>query len=133
MEEIVRVAGGMDVVKNFYWYEPVFIDDKVRAIGEQYRKLLKADPPENNLFYQWVVATRMVTKAMTKAGSADDPKKVAEALRALPVEDESMGKGHWIGQEFFGMNQELSFPFGVGLILDGKLQPVQRVEAATGK
>jgi branched-chain amino acid transport system substrate-binding protein len=133
MTEIVRVAGGLDVVKNFYWYEPVYIDDKVRAIGEEHKKLLKVDPPENNLYFQWVSAARMVMKAITKAGTISDTKKVAEALRTVPVEDPNLGKGLWIGQEFFGINQELSFPFGVGLILDGKLQPTQRVEAATGK
>ncbi len=132
-DEIARVAGGYEVLKNFYWYEPVYIDDKVRAIAEKYKKLMKADPPENNLFFQWVSATRMVTKAVSKAGTVTDVEKVAAALRSLPVEDENMGKGQWIGQEFFGINQELSFPFGIGLILDGKMQPVMRHEAATGK
>ncbi|MCZ7657357.1 MAG: ABC transporter substrate-binding protein [Xanthobacteraceae bacterium] len=132
-EEIARVAGGYEVLKNFYWYEPVYIDDKVRAIAESYKKLMNANPPENNLFFQWVSATRMVTKAVTKAGTVDDVKKIADALRSLPVEDENMGKGLWIGKEFFGINQELSFPFGIGLILDGKMQPVLRHEAATGK
>jgi branched-chain amino acid transport system substrate-binding protein len=131
--EIARVAGGMDVLKNFYWYEPVYIDEKVLAIGAEHKKLLKADPPENNLYYQWVSATRMVMKGITKAGTIGDTKKVAEALRTVSVEDPNLGKGLWIGQEFFGINQELSFPFGVGLIVDGKVQPTQRVEAATGK
>jgi branched-chain amino acid transport system substrate-binding protein len=44
-----------------------------------------------------------------------------------------MGTGHWIGKEFFGINQELSFPFGIGLVVQGKLQPTLRVDAATGK
>jgi branched-chain amino acid transport system substrate-binding protein len=131
-EEIARVAGGIEVLKNFYWYEPVYIYDKVRAIADNHKKLLGTDRPENNLFFQWVSATRMVTKAIAKAGTVDDTKKVAEALRSLPVEDENMGKGLWIGQEFFGINQELSFPFGIGLILDGKMQSVLRHEAATG-
>ncbi len=128
--EISRVAGGDDVLKDFYWYEPVFIDDKVEKIAADYKTLMKADRPENNLFFQWVSATRMVTKAVAKAGTVTDTQKVAEALRSLPVEDPNMGAGHWIGQKFFGINQELSFPFGVGLVLGGKLQPVQRVEAA---
>jgi branched-chain amino acid transport system substrate-binding protein len=132
-DEISRVAGGFEVLKNFYWYEPVYIDEKVLAMGESYKKLMNANRPENNLFFQWVSATRMVTRAVSKAGTVDDTKKVAEALRSLPVEDENMGKGLWIGQEFFGINQELSFPFGIGLILDGKMQPVLRHEAATGK
>jgi branched-chain amino acid transport system substrate-binding protein len=131
--EIARVAGGDAVVGNFYWYEPVLVDEKVQAIATDYKTLMKADPPENNLFFQWVSAARMVTKAIAKAGTITDVQKVAEVLRSLPVEDPNMGKGHWIGQEFFGINQELSFPFGVGLVVKGQQQPIMRVEAATGK
>lgn len=131
--EISRVAGGHEVLKNFYWFEPVYIDDKVREISKAYKELLKAEPPENNLFFQWVGAARMVMKAISKAGTISDTKKVAEALRSLPVDDPNLGKGQWIGKEFFGINQELSLPFGVGMIVDGKELPVQRIEAATGK
>lgn len=131
--EISRVAGGDAVLKDFYWYEPVFIDEKVQLIADEYKKLLGGDRPENNLFFQWVSAARMVTKAIAKAGTISDTSKVAEALRALPVEDPNVGSGHWIGQDFFGINQELSFPFGVGLVTNGKLQPTIRVAAATGK
>ena len=94
---------------------------------------MHAPAPENNFFYQYVVATRMVTKAISKAGTADDTKKIAAALRSLPVEDPNIGNGLWIGQEFYGINQELSFPFGMGLIMNGKLLPSVRMDAATGK
>jgi branched-chain amino acid transport system substrate-binding protein len=132
-QEILRVAGGPEVVKNFYWYEAVYIDSQAQGIAEEYKRLMHANPPENNFFYQYVPATRMVTKAITKAGTADDTKKVAAALRSLPVEDPNLGKGLWIGQDFFKVNQELSFPFGIGLIVDGKKQPSLKIEAATGK
>jgi len=49
------------------------------------------------------------------------------------VEDPNLGHGLWIGQEFFGINQELSFPFGIGTIIDGKMQPISKQPAATGK
>lgn len=128
--EISRVAGGDEVLKDFYWYEPVFIDEKVLKIADDYKTLMKAERPENNLFFQWVSAARMVTKGVAKAGVIDDTQKIAAALRTLPVDDPDMGSGHWIGQKFFKLNQELSFPFGVGLVAGGKLQPVQRVDAA---
>lgn len=130
--EISRVAGGDDVLKDFYWYEPVVIDEKTLQIAEDYKKLMGSERPENNLFFQWVSGARMVVKAIAKAGTTDTG-KVAEALRALPVSDPNLGAGHWIGQEFFGINQELSFPFGVGLVTNGKLQPTMRVEAPGGK
>ena len=121
------------MLKDFYWYEPVLIDEKVQLIADDYKKLLGAERPENNLFFQWVAAARMVVKAIAKAGTISDTAKVAEALRSQPVADPNIGPGHWIGQDFFGINQELSFPFGVGLVEKGKLQPTIRVEAASGK
>lgn len=131
--EISRVAGGDAVLKDFYWYEPVLIDEKAQGMAEEYKKLLGAERPENNLFFQWVSAARMVVKAIAKAGTITDTERVAEALRSLPVDDPNIGPGHWIGQDFFGINQELSFPFGVGLVVNGQPQPTIHVDAATVK
>jgi branched-chain amino acid transport system substrate-binding protein len=131
--EISRVAGGDTVLKDFYWYEPVLIDEEVQSIAEDYKRLVGTERPENNLFFQWVSGARVVIKAISKAGTITDTEKVAQALRGLPVSDPNLGSGHWIGQEFFGINQELSFPFGVGLVTNGQLQPIIRVEAARGK
>jgi branched-chain amino acid transport system substrate-binding protein len=132
-EEILRVAGGAEIVKNFYWYEAIYIDNNVRAVAEKYTRIFHTSAPENNFFYQFVAAARMVTKAIAKAGTADDTKKVAAALRSLPVEDPNLGKGLWVGQKIYGINQELSFPFGIGMIVNGKMQPSLKVEAATGE
>lgn len=71
---------------------------------------------------------RMTLKAIEAAGTVDDVQKVAEALRHLPVNDPNMGKGVWSGQKQFGIAQELMFPFGVGIIKDGKEVGVVRVE-----
>jgi branched-chain amino acid transport system substrate-binding protein len=131
--DILRIAGGLEVVKNFYWYEAIYVDSKVQGIADEYKRLMHANPPEENFFFQYVGATRMVTKAISKAGTADDTTKVAAALRSSPVEDPNLGKGLWVGQEIYGSNQELSFPFGIGLIVNGKMLPFLRVEAATGK
>ena len=72
----------------------------------------------------------MCIRDSTKAGTVTDTKKVAEALRSLPVEDKYLGEGRWSGQAFFGINQEMSFPSGIGMMVDGKLLPVQRAEAS---
>ena len=128
-EEIARVAGGLEVLRDFYWYEVVPTEDpKVRAIPEHYRKVVGKEAPENTNMWLWVAAPRLLLKAIEKAGTAIDTAKVAEALRAMPVNDPNLGEGKWTGQKFFGINQELFFPYGVGLIAGGKRVGVQRVE-----
>jgi branched-chain amino acid transport system substrate-binding protein len=72
-------------------------------------------------------AARMTLKAISVAGSTD-VEKVAAALRKLPVDDPNLGKGVWNGQKAFGINQELFFPFGIGIIKDGKNLGVTRTE-----
>lgn len=127
-DEIARVAGGMDVLKNFYWYEVVPTEDpKVRAVSDEYKKLVGKDAPENTNFWLWMAPPRMLLQAISKAGTTDTT-KVAEALRSLPVKDPNLGEGKWTGEKFFGINQEIFFPFGVGMIADGKMLGVQRVE-----
>jgi len=132
-DEIVRIAGGLDVVQNMYWYEPILRTPAIDKVDAKYKQMFNQDPPAITFFYQWLAGSRMVMKAIEAAGTADDTAKVAEALRKLPVDDPDLGSGHWIGQDFFGINQEMSHPFGVGLIADGKYLPVVAKPAAAGK
>ena len=128
-EEILRVSGGIDTLKDFYWFESVATEDpKVRAIDDIYRKLVGKEPPTNTGFWADLPAARMTLKAISVAGTTEDVQKVAAALRALPVDDPNLGKGVWAGKKQFGLAQELSFPFGVGIIKDGKNLGVKRVE-----
>lgn len=127
--EILRVAGGIDVVKNFYWFETVATEDpKVREIDTLYKKLLGKDPVGGTALWADLPAARMTLKAVSIAGT-DDAKAVAAVLRKLPVEDPNMGKGYWTGKKQFGIAQELSFPFGIGIIKDGKNLGVERQPA----
>lgn len=127
--EIKRIAGGDEVLKDFIWFEPIVVDDKAKRIEDAYRELMGEERPENNLFFQWVLAARMVIRAAIEAQSVTDTEKVAEALRAMPVSDPDIGDGYWIGQDFFGINQELSFPFGMGMVAGGVLQPLVTMPA----
>jgi branched-chain amino acid transport system substrate-binding protein len=127
--EILRVSGGIDVLKDFYWYEAVPTDDpKVQAIDDEYRKLLGHDPVGGTTFWSYLPAARMTMKAIQTAGT-DDAEKVAAVLRTMPVEDPNIGKGYWTGKQYFGIAQTLFFPFGVGIIKDGKNLGVERQEA----
>ncbi|MBS7701363.1 MULTISPECIES: ABC transporter substrate-binding protein [unclassified Chelatococcus] len=128
--EISRIAGGDAVLKDFYWFEPIVIDDNTRKLDSDYKALMGEDRPENNLFYQWVISARMVVKAAIEAQSVTDTAKIAEILRKMPVSDQQIGDGYWVGQKFFGINQELSFPFGMGVVSGGTVQPVTSMPAA---
>jgi branched-chain amino acid transport system substrate-binding protein len=130
-EEIARVAGGFDVLKDFFWYEPVYMDAGTKALEAKYEKLMGKQRPENADFFRWTFGARMMIKAVQKAGSVDDVNKIAEAMRTIPVEEENIGKGHWIGKKFFGINQEMSYPFAIGVVEGGKLLPPLRADAVT--
>ena len=132
-DEILRIVGGPSVLKDFYWFENVPTEDEqVKAIYPDFKRVMGVDAPENTNLMLWAAATDMLLKAVSKAGTATDTKRVAEALRGLPVENRYLGKGHWSGKAFFGINQEMTFPFGIGMMVDGKLLPVERVEAPAG-
>jgi branched-chain amino acid transport system substrate-binding protein len=129
-DEILRIVGGPEVLRDFYWFENVpTADPKVKTIYADFKKVMGVDAPENTNMILWSAATRMLLQAISNAGTITDTKKVAEALRELPVHDKYLGDGHWTGKAFFGINQEISFPFGIGMMVDGKLLPVERVEA----
>ena len=127
-EEILRVSGGMDVLKDFYWFETVAVTDQMREIDNIYRKLLGKEPVGGTALWGNLPAARMTMKAIVNAGTVEDAAKVAAELRKLPVEDPNMGKGLWAGQKQYGINQELFFAFGVGIIKDGKEVGIARIE-----
>jgi len=130
-EEILRVVGGIDVLKDFYWFESVNTGDPkiTKDIDDEYRKLLGKEPIGGSSVWGDVPAARMTLKAISIAGTADDGEAIAAAMRKLPVDDPNLGKGFWSGKKQFGVSQELSFPFGVGIIKDGKNLGLTRVEA----
>jgi branched-chain amino acid transport system substrate-binding protein len=129
-DEIVRIAGSLETVKDFYWYENVATSDpKVRAVYDDYKQVMGTPAPENTTMILWVAASQVLLDAISKAGTITDTNKVAEAMRTLPIDDKYLGKGFWTGKSFFGIKQEIKFPFGIGMIVDGKMLPVQRVEA----
>ena len=127
-EEILRVSGGMDVLKDFYWYNGAADTPQTHAIDADYKKLVGKDQTYGSSLWVDLPAARMTLQAISAAGTIDDAQKVAEALRLLPVNDPNMGKGVWSGQKQFGIAQELMFSFGVGIIKDGKDLGVTTVE-----
>lgn len=130
-EEIVRIAGSLEVVKDFYWFENVAINDpKVQAVYEDYKHAMGTPAPENTSMILWVATSQLLLDAISAAGTITDTNKVAEAMRTLRVDDKYLGKGFWTGKSYFGIKQEIVFPFGIGMVVDGKMLPVQRFEAS---
>jgi branched-chain amino acid transport system substrate-binding protein len=132
-DEILRVAGGLDVIKDFYWYGGVRVSDPQveKKLADDYKKLMGAKLPENPDVASWSAVTRLLLKAIANAGTIEDVQKVAAALRTVPIEDPYLGKGGWIGKKFFGINQEVSFPFGMGMVIDRKLQDIRPMGVLT--
>ena len=129
-EEIARIVGGYDILGDYYYFEPIVIDDKALEMRDAYKALTGKTAPDHTFFYLWGAASRIVFNAMSAAGTGEDTAAIAEALRKVEVNDPNLGEGLWIGQSFFGINQELSLPFGMGIIQNGKVEPLVKMPAA---
>jgi len=76
------------------------------------------------------MAAEVILQGISAAGPDDDGEKIAQALRNLTPESRFMGKAGWRGTGQYDINQELTFPPGLGMIIDGKKQPTVVVEIA---
>lgn len=120
--QIAKVAGGYDVLGDFYDYQPYNpTDAKVKKFEKQVKKALGHEAEPNTTL--WTPGARLVLKAISKAGTMDDTKAVAKALRKMPLNDPVLGNGVWTGKEEFGINQEVSYPFYIELFQKGKSKP----------
>lgn len=116
--EITKVAG-LDNIKNFYYYAPVdFGSAKVEQILPGFKKATGMEATGISL--GWVPGARSLMQSITAAGTIDDTKAVAKEMRKNDLTDPLLGTGVWTGEEEFGVNQEMSWPFNMGLIKDGK-------------
>ena len=130
-----RIGGGnlqpvLDVVDaetigDMFYYTPVDINgadlkDQIPA----YKKAVGRDADE--LSMAWTAGARALMRALQTAGTLDDTKAVAEALRKDDLNDPAMGEGIWTGMKQFGIEQEMSWPFYVGIIKGGQLPPELR-------
>jgi branched-chain amino acid transport system substrate-binding protein len=129
---ILAGAGGAEKLKAMYWLETSPVDHPgIVKMKSEYQRLMKTPPIENPLLPNLVIATEVVLRAVSAAGTADDAEKVAEALRKSTPESRFMGKAGWRGKSVYGLNQELTFPMGLGMVIDGKRMPVKAVEIPT--
>jgi branched-chain amino acid transport system substrate-binding protein len=127
---ILEGAGGPEKLKAFYWLETSPIDHPgVVKMKADYERIMKAPAPDNPLFPVFALAAEVALRGISNAGTDQDVEKIADALRKLTPESRYMGKAGWRGKSLYGgVNQELTFPVGLGLVVDGKKLPVRTVE-----
>lgn len=126
---VVNGAGGVDKLKGYYWLELMPVEEAgARKLRVDYERLLKTAPPDNAILYISSTAVEQILRAISKAGTDRDAQKIAAALRTMKPESRYFGAGGWRGKSQYGINQELAFPVGMGIIADGKNEGVKRIE-----
>jgi branched-chain amino acid transport system substrate-binding protein len=132
LKPIADGAGGVENLKNAFWLETSPIDHPgVVKMKADYKRLLGSEPPPNPLFSVFEVAAEVALQGISKAGTDKDPERIAEALRSLTPESRYLGTAGWRGKSIYGINQELTFPPGLGMVIGGKKNPVQVVAIPT--
>jgi branched-chain amino acid transport system substrate-binding protein len=134
LNPVANGAGGVDKVKGYYWLELMPVEDPgARKLRVDYERLLKAAPPENAILFIASTAVEQMLRAISIAGTDRDAEKIAAALRKMTPESRYFGQGGWRGKSQYGVNQELAFPIGMGVIANGKNEGVTRIPIATEK
>lgn len=129
LDPVVNGAGSLDKIKGYFWIELIPVDDPGAVrMREDYLKAMKSPPPANAIFHSGVIGMEQYLRAIADAGTASDSEKVAASLRKLTPESKYLGKGGWRGRKQYGINQELAFPIGMGVVVNGKKIGVQRIE-----
>jgi branched-chain amino acid transport system substrate-binding protein len=118
-------AGGIANLNDVYWLEvsPIDATGIVNLIAD-YKKLMGKDAPANPLFPVFALAGEVELEGV----SAADGDKIATALRRLTLTSRYMGKVGWRGKTLDMINQELTFPPGIGTITKGERKATKVVE-----
>lgn len=126
---IIEGAGGVKNLKAFYWLETSPVDHPgIVKLKADYKRLMGKDAPDNPLFPVFALAAEVALKGVSKAGTDADAEKIAEALRSMTPESRYMGSAGWRGKSQYSVNQELTFPPGIGMIIAGEKKAVRTVE-----
>jgi branched-chain amino acid transport system substrate-binding protein len=128
---ILQGAGGPEKLKGFYWLEMSPVDHPgILKMKADYGRVMKTPAPPDPVFAVYVLAAEVTLTAISRAGTDQDAEKVADALRKFTPESRYMGKAGWRGKTQYGINQELTFPAGLGMVVDGIKLPVRTIEIA---
>jgi branched-chain amino acid transport system substrate-binding protein len=128
-DQIMKLSGGAEAQKAFYWVELVPTEDPgFLKMNADFEHLMKTKLPENSLVYNAQIAAEQILRAISVAGTDRDADKIAAALRNITPQSRYIGKLGWRGKSMYGINQEIALPVGMGIIEDGKMQPQVRID-----
>lgn len=134
LKPVKEGAGGIKNIKGYFWLELMPVDSKgARKFRADYRKITKSAPPNNGLLYVGANAAEQLLKAISIAGTDANGRKIAAALRNMTPHSRYFGQEGWRGMSQYGINQELAFPIGMGVVSDGKLLGVKEVNIPSEK
>jgi branched-chain amino acid transport system substrate-binding protein len=126
---LIEGTDGGELLNNAYWLEVVAIGNpNVPKMREDFERLMGTEAPTIGNFYAASNAAELLLNAISVAGTDQDAEAIAEALRATPPESDYFGKAGWRGKTLYGINQEVSFPVGLGIYADGERVGVETVE-----
>jgi branched-chain amino acid transport system substrate-binding protein len=117
-QEIINVAGvqaaeGMTAV--------AFVDPaspSIKAYAERYRK--KYNKEMNGFSPAFYDGTHMLLAAISKVGNPANTEAVRNALEATKDYNGIVGTVNWTGKEAYGINHQVSAPFLISEVKDGK-------------
>lgn len=126
---LLEGTDGGALLKNAYWLEVVAVENpNVPKLREDFKRLMGAEAPTIGNFYVASTSAEVILQAIAAAGTDQDPEAIADALRAMTPESRYFGTGGWRGQTFYGVNQELAFPVGLGIYADGERVGVETID-----
>lgn len=132
--DIIKGLGGPERLKGIFWIEYVPLDDpRIQQLRDDFKRIMKTDPPESTLFIASQTAAEQIFKAMTIAGTDQDGDKLADALRNMTPVSRYRGTGGWRGKTLYGINQEFAFPAAMGVIKNGKVEHMVPIAIPTEK
>lgn len=116
---IIAAVGDAAGLGEFYFYAAADLQSpEVVEYLEAYTAEFGEEPLPVSV--QLLPSARLLLKAIDEADSTDTT-KVAETLADLPIDDPTVGKGTWGGEDFYGINHEVVLPFYAGRYQNGQL------------
>lgn len=115
--EVVKVAG-KEAAEGMYVHLPIDAD-KPETAAYIARFKSKFGPNMNAFSPFFYAGLQMLYAAMHKAGTVEDPTKVASELEKISAFPTAVGVASWTGKQTYGIDHQIDLPFYVGQIHDG--------------